>query len=113
MSIVVTETYVVRREKTMEFTALLDEFLKFRKAYPQLFKGVKSWKLYKQDFGQPAGMYIEMWEYENLAKLEEINERIFSDESMKKINAAFHKLVEPATFSSSIWSEVAGNTGKN
>jgi hypothetical protein len=113
MSIIVAEKYVVRVGKTMEFTALLGEFLKFKKSHPQLFKGVKSWKLYKQDFGQPAGMYVEMWEYENLAKLEEINNRIFSDESMKKINAAFHKLVEPATFSASIWSEVAGNTGKN
>ena len=107
MSVIVAETYVARREKTVEFTALLDEFLKFKKAHPQLFRGLKSWKLYKQDYGQPTGMYIEMWEYENLAKLEEINNRIFSYEGMKKINAAFHKLVEPATFSSSIWSEVA------
>jgi hypothetical protein len=107
MSIIVSETYVVRREKTIEFTALLEEFLKFKKAHPQLFKSVKSWKLYKQDYGQPTGMYIEMWEYENLAQLEETDKRIFSNEGMKKINSAFHKLVEPATFSASIWSEVA------
>jgi hypothetical protein len=107
MSITVTEKYVVRVGKTMEFTALLGEFLKFKKSHPQLFKGVKSWKLYKQDYGQPAGMYIEMWEYENLAQMEETNTRIFSDEGIKKINAAFHKLVEPATFSATIWSKVA------
>ena len=107
MSIIVAETYVARREKAMEFTALLDEFLKFKKAHRQLFKGVKSWKLYKQNYGQPAGMYVEMWEYENLAQLEAADKRIFSDEGMKKINAAFHKLVVPATFSAAIWSEVA------
>jgi len=107
MSVITVETYVVRAEKSVEFTTLLREFLKFKKAHPQLFKGVKSWKLYKQDYGQPAGMYVEMWEYGNLAKLEEINKRIFSDERIKKINEAFHELVEPATFSSSIWSEVA------
>jgi hypothetical protein len=107
MSIISVETYVVRTEKSMEFTALLNEFLKFKKAHPQLFKGVKSWKLYKQDYGQPAGMYIEMWEYGNLAQIEETNRRVFSDERMKKINAAFHELVVPATFSASIWNRVA------
>jgi hypothetical protein len=107
MSIIMVETYVVHAEKSTEFTTLLNEFLKFKQAHPQLFKGVRSWKLYKQEYGQPAGMYIEMWEYENLAQLEETNSRIFSDEGMKKISTAFHKLVEPATFSAAIWSEVA------
>lgn len=107
MSIISVETYVVRAEKSEEFMTLLDEFLRFKKVHPRLFKGVKSWKLYKQDYGQPAGMYIEMWEYENLAQMEETNTRIFSDERMKKINSAFHRLVVPATFSASIWSEVA------
>jgi hypothetical protein len=107
MSIIMVETYVVHSDKSTKFTTLLNEFLKFKKAHPQLFKGVKSWKLYKQDYGQPAGMYVEMWEYENLAQLEETNSRIFSDEGIKKISTAFHKLVEPATFSAAIWSEVA------
>jgi hypothetical protein len=101
------ETYVVHSDKSTEFTTLLNEFLKFKKAHPQLFKGVKSWKLCKQDYGQPAGMYVEMWEYENLAQLEETNSRIFSDEGIRKISTAFHKLVEPATFSAAIWSKVA------
>ena len=107
MSIISVETYVVSAEKSMEFTTLLNEFLKFKEAHPRLFKGVKSWRLYKQRYGQPAGMYIEMWEYENLAQLEETDKRIFSDERMKKINADFHELIEPATFSATIWSEVA------
>ena len=107
MSIIMVETYVVHAEKSTEFTTLLDKFLKFKRAHTQLFKGLKSWKLYKQDYGQPAGMYIEMWEYKNLAQLEETDKRIFSNEGMKKISTAFHKLVEPATFSATIWSKVA------
>ena len=113
MSIIMVETYVVHAEKTTEFTILLHEFLKFKKAHPQLFKGVKSWKLYKQDYGQPAGMYIEMWEFENLAQLEEINKRMFSDEGMVRIMTAFYKLVEPATQSATIWSKVAGDIGED
>jgi hypothetical protein len=106
MSIISVETYVVRTDKLVDFTALMDEFLKFKKTHPQLFKGVKSWKIYKQDYGRPAGMYVEMWEYGNLAQMEETNRRIFSDERMKKLNAVFHKLVEPATFSTAISSKV-------
>ena len=107
MSIILVETYVVRAEKRAEFTPLLNEFLKFKEAHPQLFAGLKSWKLHKQDYGQPSGMYIEMWEYENLAQFEEIDRRIFSDEGMERISTAFHQLVEPATFSANIWSTVA------
>lgn len=107
MSILLVETYVVKAEKQAEYTPLLNEFLEFKKDHPQLFDGLKSWKLHKQDIGQPAGLYIELWEYESLANMEEIGGRIFADEGMKAISAAFHQLVEPATFSASIWSLVA------
>jgi hypothetical protein len=107
MSILLVETYVVKAEKIAEFTPLLNEFLKYKKDHAQLFDGVKSWKLYKQDYGQVSGLYIEMWEYENLAEMEKINKRIFEDEGMKGISEKFHQLVEPATFSANIWSPVA------
>jgi hypothetical protein len=107
MSIFLVETYVLKTEKSTEFTPLLNEFLKYKKEHAQLFEGLKSWKLYKQKYGQIAGLYIEMWEYESLAHMEDINKRIFEDEEMKRINEDFHQLVEPATFSASIWSPVA------
>ena len=52
-------------------------------------------------------MYIELWEYENLVEMEEVNKRIFEDAMMKRINVDFHNLVEPATFSSCIWTAVS------
>ena len=104
MSVFLVETYVVQGEKRAEFTSFHPEFLKYKEDHPQLFDGVKSWKLYKQDVGQPAGLYIEMWEYESLAQMEEVNARIFADERMKRFDAEFHQSVEPATFSASIWS---------
>ena len=107
MSIHLVETYVVRAEKRAEFNSLLNEFVTFKGSHPQLFQGLISWGLHKQYYGQPAGMFIEMWEYENLAELEKNDKRIFSDDQMKKISEAFHKLVEPATFSACIWSKVA------
>lgn len=60
MSIFVVETYVVRPEKREEFTPALNEFLKFKETHPELFVGLKSWKLYKQEFVGINGLYIEM-----------------------------------------------------
>jgi hypothetical protein len=85
----------------------LKGFLKYKEDHSKLFEGLKSWKLFKQDLGQPAGMYIEIWEYENLAEYEKNDSRIFADEGMKKISMEFHKLVEPNSFSANIWSLVA------
>jgi hypothetical protein len=107
MSVYLVETYVVKAEKQAEFTPLLNEFLKYKKGHPQLFKGLKSWKLYKQKYGEISGLYIEMWEYRSLGDLERINTKIFKDAEMKRINMDFHQIVEPATFSANIWSPVA------
>ena len=107
MSVFVVETYVVKEEKRDDFTPALNGFLEFKKTRTELFMGLKSWKLYKQEYGAISGMYIEMWEYENMVEMETISSRIFSDDGMKKISKGFHKLVEPATFSASIWNSVA------
>jgi len=107
MSIVLTQMYVVKAERQAEFTPLLNEFLAVKKARPELFDGLKSWKLYRQEIGRPAGLYVEMWEYESLAQMEETNERIHKDEGMDAIRSAFHQIVEPATLSEGVWRPVA------
>ena len=107
MSIFLVETYVVKVERQASFTPLLNEFLEHKKNHAELFDGVLSWKLYKQSYGQMAGMYIEVWEYKSLAQMEVINKRIFEDAGLKRIQEEFHQLLEPATFSKCIWSLVA------
>jgi hypothetical protein len=42
-----------------------------------------------------------------LAEMERVSDQIFADEGMKKIGKGFHQLVEPASFSASIWCPVA------
>jgi hypothetical protein len=109
MSVFLVETYVVRGDKRGEFTPRLNEFLKYKKDHPNLFPGLKSWRLYKQQIGSPAGMYIEMWEYESLAKLEQ--DRTFEeDEGARRISSGFHELVDSATFSTSVWVQEAETT---
>jgi hypothetical protein len=107
MSVLVVETYVVRAEKLDEFGPALQEFLDFKGRNPELFLGLVSWRLWKQEYGGVSDMYVEMWEYESLAEVERVSDRIFADEQMKKIGRRFHQLVESASFSTSIWYPVA------
>jgi hypothetical protein len=107
MSVVMVETYVVKAEKVGEFDPALEEFLQFKDANPGLFAGVRSWGLHRQEYGGVAGMYAETWEFDDLAAMEEATARIFADEKMKGISRGFHQLVDPATFSASIWRPIA------
>ena len=107
MSVFVVETYVVRAEKLEDFTPALQEFLDFKDRNPALFEGLKSWRLLKQEFGGVSDMYVEMWEYENLAEMERVSEQIFADEGMSRIGKGFHQLVEPTSFTAAIWYPVA------
>lgn len=105
MSVFEVVTYLVKEGKRKEFILLVKDFLKYKKANPKLFKGIKSWKLFEQELGGISGLYIEMWEFENLADMERIMARISGDEGMKKIHQRFHQLIEHTTFSASIWSK--------
>ena len=107
MSVFMTETYVVKRDKQQEFDALLGEFLTFKAEHPALFEHVRSWTLRRQEIGTPAGLYAETWEYEDLAAMDEAEGRIFGDAGMRAIQNAFHELLVPATFASSVWTAVA------
>ena len=107
MSVFIVETYVVRAEKRTEFETALSEFLEFKENNVELFAGLKSWHLLKQRFGTIGGMYIEMWEYENIVEMDRINTRIFNAKGMKKIQKGFHLLIEPSTFSTYLWESVA------
>ena len=107
MSIFLVETYVVRPEKLSEFDPALKEFLKFKETHRELFKGLRSWKLFQQEYGGISHMYVEMWEFDSLAGMEAFNARISSDEGMKRIGQEFHQLVESTSASASIWHPVA------
>jgi hypothetical protein len=107
MSVFTVETYVVRAEKADEFEPALQEFLRFRDAHPEVFAGVRSWSLCRQEYGAVAGLYVEMWEFDDLAGMEETTARVFADQTMKGIQRGFHQLVDPGTFSASIWRPIA------
>jgi hypothetical protein len=53
MSIYLVETYVVKADRRQEFTPRLNEFLQYKEDHPEVFPGLRSWKLYQQDMGAP------------------------------------------------------------
>lgn len=106
MSVFYVETYVVKAEKQKEYKLLLERLIKYKKNHPKLFQGVKSYKIFRQEFGMPAGMYIVIWEYNNRNDIDKVNNRIHKDKEIQKIHKAFHLLIEPATFSGNIWRQI-------
>jgi len=106
MSIFVVETSMVKPEKQEQFKSLMQRVLKYKEENPELFKEVKSWKLFRQKFGGIAGAYVSMWEFDNLADLEKCWAREDKDEGFTKLHQEVLQLIDSATFSMKIWSSV-------
>lgn len=88
----------------------MKEFLKFKKANPKAFEGVKSFRLFQQEIGGVYGSYVEMWEFKSKEDMEKFNARMMKDmmknKEMKKIDAEFQKMVDHTTLTQSIWNTV-------
>jgi hypothetical protein len=107
MNIIFVLTYIVKYEKRPEFQALVKQFLKFKKANPKAFEGLKSWRLFQREYGGVAGSYVEMWEYRSMEEMEKVNARMMKHKEMNDIDAEFHKIIDHTTFTQSIWETVA------
>lgn len=106
MSVFVVETYVVKPEKQGEYQTLIQNLLEYKKQNPQLFKEVKSFRLFHQMFGGLAGAYIEMWEFDSMADLEKCWMKELKDDGFMKLHKEFTLFVEPTTFSMNVWTTV-------
>ena len=107
MAVVSVSTYVIKYEEQAEFQALMKEFLKFKKANPKAFEGVKSFRLFQQEIGGVYGSYVEMWEFKSKEDMDRFNAEMMKDmtknKEMKKIDAEFQKMVDHTTLTQSIW----------
>ncbi|MGD0331257.1 MAG: hypothetical protein ABSB40_12580 [Nitrososphaeria archaeon] len=107
MNIILVLTYRVKYEKRTEFQALVEKFVKFKKENPEAFGGLKSWRLYQQEYGGVAGSYVEMWEYKSIEEMEEDSERMMKHREMMEIHKEFMQQIDHATFTESVWSVAA------
>jgi hypothetical protein len=64
MTVFGVETYVIKPEKQAEFRAYKEKWKKFfayKENRPQLFKEVKSYRMFSQMFGGNWGGYVEKY----------------------------------------------------
>ena len=107
MAVFMVETYVVKPDKQEEFREFCKKYVEWTKKRPDLFKEVKSWKLFAQVLGGNFGGYVEMWEFENLADGEKAMNRMMQDkEFITTIYSEFANLLVPATHTINIWNSV-------
>jgi len=102
------EIYIVKPDKLDEFAAVGKKYIEWTKKRPDLFKDVKSWKLFAQMIGGNYGGFVEMWEFENMADGEKHMNRMMQDkEFMTEFYPAFMALIVPGTHSMNVWKSVA------
>ena len=106
MNIASVSTYVIKYEKQKEFQALVKQLFKFKKANPKAFEGVKSFRLFQQEYGGVYGTYVEMWEFKSKEEMEKFNATMMKNKEMKEIDTEFHKMVDHTTLTASIWNIV-------
>jgi hypothetical protein len=107
MNTVYVSTYVVKYERQTEFQSLIKQFLKFKKANPKAFDGVKSWRIFQQEYGGVVGSYVEMWEFTSKEEMEKVIAGLMKHKEMKEIDTEFHKMVDHTTLTASTWNIVA------
>jgi len=103
----VVETLVIKQEKeeeALEWRKKLDEYIK---KHPELYKEVKSQKVFAQLFGGTLGGYVEMLEFESLADVEKFLNKVNQDEEfLTTIVSEALNFIVPGTRSLSVWAPV-------
>jgi hypothetical protein len=106
MNIMFVLTYVVKYEKRTEFQALVTRFLRLKKENPKTFDGLKSWRLFEQEYGGVAGTYVEMYEFKSMEVMEK-SDRILENKEFKELMTEWHKIKDHHTpVTKSIWNTV-------
>jgi len=107
-TVFLVEKYEVGLDKLEEYAALLRKFDAFMKKRPDLFKGVKSHKVFRHMLGGNYGGCVEMTEMDSLADVEKSIARWMADkEFMTKVYAEFMALIVSQTYSVNIWTPAA------
>jgi len=107
MTVFTMETYVVKPEKLGEFTTFIKNYEAWMKKRPELFKEVKSHKVFSDLLGGHWGGGAWLGEYESLADLEKNLNKLMGDkEFMTKMMAEWNALLLPGTYSINVWTSV-------
>lgn len=107
MAVFLVETYVIKPDKLDEFTAFCKKAETWIKKHPDVFKEVKSHKIFSHLVGGNWGGFVEMWEAKSLADIEKVfNRAMGNKEYMTKLYPEFAALVVHGTHSMNVWNAV-------
>ena len=99
-------TWIIKPDKLGEFTEWYEKFLEWMKKHPDLFREVKSRRLFSHLIGGNVGGYVEIWELENMADWEKWYNKVIQSEYMTKLYPEAAVLEVPGSESTSVWSFV-------
>jgi hypothetical protein len=89
MTVLFISSWVVKPEKQMEYSRLVQRLFEYMKKNPKAFKELKSLKFYTQTFGGIVGSSVELAEYESLADYETFQARMKKDKEHMKMYQEF------------------------
>jgi hypothetical protein len=107
MTIFTAETYIVKPDKLSEHTAWLKKWEKWMKKHLPEYKEVKSYKVFGHMLGGRWGGYVFMTEFENLADLEKVFNRMMKSDFMTTLYPEFASLIVAGSYSMDVWNPVS------
>jgi hypothetical protein len=103
LTVFLVETYVIKPDKLGAFTALYKKFETYMKKRKDLFKEVKSHRIFSQLMGGNWGGYVEMTEFENFADFEKWMNKIMRSDYMTTLYPEFAGLEVPGKHTMNVW----------
>jgi hypothetical protein len=107
MTIFSVETWIVKPDKLGEFPAGVKKWETWVKKHPEVFKEVKSHKVFSHLLGGNWGGYVYMTEFENLADVEKGINKLMKSDFMTTLYPEFASLIVAGSYSISIWNSVS------
>jgi hypothetical protein len=106
MTIFSVETWVVKPDKLGEFPVWVKKWERWVKKHPEVFKEVKSHKVFSHMLGGNWGGYVYMTEFENLADFEKGLNKLMKSDFMTTLYPEFASLIVAGSYSINIWNPV-------
>ena len=90
-------TYTVSQDRREEFLGLMKRISEHMRKNPEVFRPIKSHRLYTREFGGVYGDFVDMWEFENWTEYENYLKTYGSDKAWAGLWGEVMRLVEPSS----------------
>jgi uncharacterized protein with von Willebrand factor type A (vWA) domain len=103
MTVFMVETWVVPQENQEKHKQLWEGYLEYIRKNKELFKEIKSLKLFTQTFGSISGAIVEVIEFDSLADKERLDSKLAKDRESSEFHNDLASVKDAATVSMSTW----------